>query len=91
MPGSGHWSQFCSAETLVFWNGVKAVVWVLLLNTCLNLLVSSTAFSENTTRHKYARRHFPVKDAWSGSMNTQVSVYFFANLRYMFDIYIIGM
>lgn len=35
--------------------------------------VSSSAFSENMIRHKYARRRFPVNDAWNGSMNMQVS------------------
>lgn len=45
-------------------------------------LFSSAAFSENMKHHKFARRrHFPVKDAWSGSTNMQVKYYIFKVLH----------
>uniref|UniRef100_UPI0037E84FF4 DCN1-like protein 4 isoform X3 n=1 Tax=Semicossyphus pulcher TaxID=241346 RepID=UPI0037E84FF4 len=44
--------------------------------TCQPRKVARTAFSENTKHHKSERRtHFPVKDAWSGSMNMQLHVW----------------
>lgn len=44
------------------------------------IVFTSAVFSENMKHHKFVRRrHFLVKDAWSGSMNMQVRYYILKN------------